>query len=106
MAQYASSIYMPSSVIKVQMSATDLMTAVNSVTGYCNFTQMLHQFSKLLNYTDYSAYVQLAATAGGSLIAAVPKEMTCINESKAGGDGFGVGLCSANIFTMLLDIKL
>lgn len=54
------------------MSVNDVMTAVNSVTAYCNFTLMLNQFAALLSYKDYAKYVQLAATAGGSLIAAVP----------------------------------
>jgi hypothetical protein len=46
------------------------------------------------------------ATAGGSFIAAVPHELQCIRESSAGGDGYGVGLCSGNIFTMIMDLKL
>lgn len=82
------------------------MSAVNSVTAYCNFTLMLNQFAALLEYKDYAKYVQLLATAGGSLISAVPQQMRCIHESSAGGDGYGVGTCAGNIFTMILDLKL
>lgn len=88
------------------MSVNDAMTAVNSVTAYCNFTLMLNQFASLANYKDYAKYVQLIATAGGSLISAVPQQLNCITESSAGGDGFGVGTCAGNIFTMILDLKL
>lgn len=106
LAKYGSTVYMPDSMIKVQMSVNDVMTAVNGVTAYCNFTLMLNQFAALLKYTDYSKYVQLLATAGGSFIAAVPEKLKCITESSAGEDGYGVGLCSGNIFTMILDLKL
>lgn len=106
LATYGLTFYQPSSLVKTQMSVNDVMTAVNSVTAYCNFTLMLNQFSALLNYTDYAKYVQLLATAGGSFIAAVPQKLQCIRESSAGQDGYGVGLCSGNIFTMILDLKL
>ena len=42
LATYGSTFYMPSSLVKVQMSVNDVMTAVNSVTAYCNFTLMLN----------------------------------------------------------------
>jgi hypothetical protein len=42
LATYGSTVYMPSSLVKVQMSVNDVMTAVNSVTAYCNFTLMLN----------------------------------------------------------------
>jgi hypothetical protein len=42
LATYGTSIYMPSSMVKFQMSINDVMTAVNSVTAYCNFTLMLN----------------------------------------------------------------
>ena len=42
LATYGSTIYMPSSLVKTQMSLNDVMTAVNSVTAYCNFTLMLN----------------------------------------------------------------
>ena len=106
LATYGLTFYKPSSLVKTQMSVNDVMTAVNSVTAYCNFTLMLNQFAALLNYTDYAKYVQLLATAGGSFIAAVPQKLQCIRESSAGQDGYGVGLCSGNIFTMILDLKL
>lgn len=48
LATYGSTIYLPSSLIKTQMSVNDVMSAVNSVTAYCNFTLMLNQFGALL----------------------------------------------------------
>ena len=42
LATYGSTFYLPSSLIKTQMSVNDVMTAVNSVTAYCNFTLMLN----------------------------------------------------------------
>ena len=50
LATYGLSVYMPSSMIKTQMSVNDLMTAFNSVTAYCNFTLMLNQFAALDSY--------------------------------------------------------
>lgn len=87
------------------MSVNDAINAVNSVTAYCNFTQLFNQFAKLLEYKDYAKYVQLASTVGGSFIAAIPQQMRCIDESTAGEDGYGVGTCAGNIFSMVMDLK-
>lgn len=42
LATYGLSVYLPSSMIKTQMSVNDVLTAFNSVTTYCNFTLMLN----------------------------------------------------------------
>ena len=39
---YGSTAYLPSSVIKLQMSVNDVTSATNSVTAFCNFTTLFN----------------------------------------------------------------
>ena len=99
-------IYDPRKLSKFSLANIGLTEATNVVYAYCDISQLTTQFVYLSDYTNYEQYIVLASRIGGAMVNAYPKLTTCINEGKARGNGYDVGLCGGELFSIFLDTTL
>lgn len=60
----------------------------------------------LADFENWEQYIQIGSRVGGSMIQSVPTLMNCIDQGKAGGNGYDVGICGGGIASLFLDTLL
>ena len=99
-------IYDPRKVSKFSLANIGLTEATNVVYAFCDISHLTSQFVTLSDYTNYEQYIVLSSRIGGAMINAYGELNKCIVEGKERGNGYDVGLCSGELFSVFLDTTL
>ena len=99
-------IYDPRKISKFSLANIGLTESTNVVYAFCDVSQLTTQFVYLSDYTNYEQYIVLGSRVGGALINQYPKLTKCIDNGKERGNGYDVGLCGGELFSVFLDTTL
>ena len=99
-------IYDPRLLAKFSLSNVNLTEATNQVYAFCDMTSLFSQFTKLADYNNPEQYIVLASRVGGAFINTVGELMTCIGDGNERNNGYDVGYCGGELFSVFLDTTL
>jgi hypothetical protein len=99
-------IYDPRLLAKFSLSNVNFTEATNQVYAFCDMTSLFSQFVTLADYQNPEQYIVLASRVGGAFINTFSELSTCISEGRVRNNGYDVGYCGGELFSVFLDTTL
>ena len=96
-------IWIPSNLMKFNMSLNNLVEAGNVVFAYCDVSHFETEIAHLAEYTNWEQYPVLAGRIGGVMITDFWVYKDCIVEGRFGNNGFDIGMCVGKLTSLLID---
>ena len=75
-------IYDPRNFAKFNISNVALTEATNMAYAFCDLSQLVSQFEKLVDFSNPDQYLVLVSRVGGAMINEVPAMWKCIQEGQ------------------------
>merc|ERR1712045_891558 len=99
-------IWLPQNTAKFNLANVGLTETSNIVYAHCSVTQVAAQLAQLADYGNPDQYIIVFSRIGGAMVNTIPELRECITYGNQIGDGYMVGVCSAEMVTTLLDASL
>ena len=99
-------IWIPSNIMKFNMSINGMFEAGNNVFAFCDVSHIEKEIKEYTEYKKWEQYVSLSGRLGGIFIGDFWYYKDCIDQGRAGQNGFDVGKCAGVITTLMVDTIL